>query len=557
MSNLDPQLYQAFNKLVDAHNNIVSRQPANQADQNAVEADVGNNATESAKEFPQQLQSTNQAIENETGVPTPTGSQVGDEISRDPSSEVPMQRPDASNPFGSGEQMLQPNLPSDVAQRNAMPNGRVVGDYLPPVPGVSNPTKQNPEELKAASQNVNSVVAQQDQNMNSSQALGEVYAKGEVAKQQGVQDIAQNQMSLNEQGMNRAMNLQAQYADQAFSAADDLKKSINSITAVDPNRLFNDSSTLGKVGFLISAAAGGMNIGGALDNIFKNDIQAQIATNNAMGMKSNNLMSILEKFTGNTLQAAQMANGFYQEYAKNLAGFQQAGIAQDPNVIAQKTLTEFLMPMAQNVAKNKIEAAGIQAKLVEAQTAQTKEQNSSQLEVDKQRMEGFKLKLEAGKVSDTDKNSLEAAGNEAYALNRLADLRRSGFDPSGIFNNGFMREYLSADSKDQVIAKLASSGMKTEDVTKAETYASNVEMLLRQRALEQNIRRQAGDAEDPVKKYMGSFATTPQAISNVAIQQENSVRNAVRKLDNPSILRARMEYPELRRFLISNPNEVK
>ncbi len=121
-----------------------------------------------------------------------------------------------------------------------------------------------------------------------------------------------------------------------FDKIDNITNQMQNIAKIDPNRLWNDNSIGGKIGFLVAASFGGLQQGGALKGLIDNDIASQVR--NIQNNMDNNkgLVSIFMKQGEDMATAVQNARLYGEKYIQAANELQQAkGMGTDSEISAR------------------------------------------------------------------------------------------------------------------------------------------------------------------------------------------------------------------------------
>ena len=429
------------------------------ANQAAQQQDVGDHATETAKEFPQQLQGTNQAIENETGVPTGPQANWYDQIGREPANALTSPELDTNIlPTNTEQAQKTPNQANVVPmQRPGLIENPPVN--IPKVPGTG--TTVAPTEKE----NIASVQKLQKSSENEAAGIPAMY-ESEVAALKAkrgadVEALTEEQLQTEAKLKSQkdfALSIQQKVNDANVKLDSEMGQMLN----VDPGRVWNNNSTAGKFAFLVSAAFGGLAPGGALNTLITNDIAAQVQDIKTHGAKASNLVSIMEKYTGNLMDASKMAYDYQNKLFELQVKQKQAGANLQDEVIKRDAL-QAIIPYWKDVTANRIAVMG---KAFEGQKLQTEARQNdikNKLEAAGIKLKTSELEFKLGTPSEADMTKIPQNVKMFESANDMQRLEKEGLDPtsaayrsfvSSRVNPGLMKEGVTT-----LLAKISPSDM--------------------------------------------------------------------------------------------------
>jgi hypothetical protein len=447
-------------EIIDQHNKLLEQymQSKQNADMKAYEKDTGANGVDSAKTFPQELMDADRQLKDagQPGISTP-GAQEPGVLNRGPASffsdlgksAVDLIDPRTSiltAPFRSTieskpslETQAQPALDSSQVQSSS-PESGTSSTIKPTVFPSSNikaqdaekiPMPESPKILSDAEKLVKSEKLPSEKEISDKLTL-EAKAKEEsaLAGKKYVDEVIAQKTDLDAKILANNTRMD--------KVADD----IHNIASIDPNRVWNNNSTMGKISFVISAMFGGLNTGGALKTIIDNDIDAQVKNQASSLDKNKGLLNIYMK-NGEDLQSAkQHVESFYKTYADLTMQAKQAHIAADPksimieaNKINNANIKE---KQAQELAIGKEQA-------VVAKTKQDafKEQAKFNMEAKKNKLEADKFNAQQGILTPEQAKMSTLIDIAKQNHDKLATLESglTGVDLTDIINSGIAAKY--------------------------------------------------------------------------------------------------------------------
>lgn len=463
------------------------------------------------------------------------------------SGRSPQSVPQLDNIFSSGAPVMQNNSADFVSLRDN-PNGQLVSS-LPPVPGISSAKPVNQEETKQAIKSANDLQAQNESDIKGAGTYYEAMKQGLQAERTGEANLA-NQTA--EDYAKVAQGQQAYMAQQQAKAdeqANNLKGELSQMIDVDPNRIWSNDNVGGKFGFLISAMYGGLETGKPLSNLIQNDINAQVKDIQTHHEKANNFVALLEKYTGNTAEAAKMATSTYELMIKAHQTAMAMGIKADPAVV-QKDALNYVVDYSNGQKKLAIETMGKQAELGKNQTEASQKDVENKLGVEKARIDRIKEMVGMATLSPEEGDKAERVANMAGSLSRMDDLKRKGFDPTKTANFTLLRHLADPSFKGNAIAEAAQLAMSDSQKQQAIDYYNNVAGYVRQKALEEGSKRGQAVSEDQIKQMIGSYVNDKTSLNRLQLERENDIRNAIGVAGPKVISKLYTEFPDMKKFLI-------
>lgn len=297
---------------------------------------------------------------------------------------------------------------------------------LTPIPKVGSTT---PKDAAQTKKNLGSLTDYVGNNLKGADALYDTNVAADTAKHQADQDAAQSGMGYYADKLNNQQNFIMDINNRVNDAKNQLNSEMSKMVNVDPNRIWNTSSMGGKIGFLVSAAYGGLDANGPLQKLITNDINAQVQDIKTHGAKADNLVSMMQKYTGNLMDASKMAADFQNKYFELSVQAKKAGAALNPAIITQQALAE----TAPYQDKKTAQAIAVQKLALEQekQSSQQLQDNASNTLKRAGLIQGNEeLNYKNGTPDSQDLGKIPSTAGLFRAAKTMNDLEKNGVDPS-------------------------------------------------------------------------------------------------------------------------------
>lgn len=427
------------------------------------------------------------------------------------------QRNPAAADFSSGAPIIPNNppglVPPPVGDLGLMKNAEIK------VPGAPKVTPVNQPELsEGAKANIKGGLNQANENMGSIQDMAQITAENEKGQAAFDKKTNEEKAQLEMERAKPFLDVSAKSATLAQEASNRFNDEINKMTQIDPSRVWNNSSTFGKIGFLLSAAAGGLESGQPLANVIQNDLMAQQKDLQTRGAKAQNFLGMIYKYTGNQVQAMNIASDAYKRAIDASMLAAQSGYKMTPEHLSKVAL-DYATQAINNQNNQKYKYLGFLQSQQKMEQEAENENNKNKLEAAKINQEKAKIENEIGKIEPEQALPAVSFTNASRNLNKLKQLEMSGVDPSSAEFQSFAKTALSSGLGNQAMTYGVSIGIPQKKVSRYLDYLRATQNVMRDSAEEE------GKMRALTPDQVGSLAQTNMARF---IDNEES-RNSLRK----------------------------
>lgn len=238
-----------------------------------------------------------------------------------------------------------------------------------------------------------------------------------------------------------------QRQQEIYNRIDSQTEKINNMTKVDPNRIWNNGSVGNKIAFLVSAGFGGLQKGGALDNLIQNDIAAQVKNAELGSENDRGILQVYLKQGDTMREAIQNAMAYYPHLVKAYHDAAIAGVnASDPAVTM--AATKSFNDNQKMIATQKIELAKVDQERQKTNAGIKKENATFAQAADKSRVEAGKYQADQTKPTPAAgaaaQQALEAK-REVGNMYNIETKGHRGFDPGSLTDKAEFRALANED----------------------------------------------------------------------------------------------------------------
>ena len=431
------------------------------------------------------------------------------ELAANAPTSAKVQAPDVPEKIGAPMIKVQgAATPSDVTSKNANATQQQIDDLSNNATADVNATTGRLGEVADAKQ----VVADANVEANKEE-MGQASAKLE-AQQKFVADIHQK------------------VEDASTQLSGELDKMVN----IDPNRIWNQGSMGNKFAFLVSAAFGGLQTGGALSNLITNDINAQMQDVRTHGAKANNLVSLMEKYTGNLMDASKMAYDFQNKYFDLSVKAKQLGAAADPRVIMQESMKEIL-PEYKDRFKNKMDVTKMQQDQDKYYSDILQKNIQNKQEAVKINQDKSKIDISQGSLSAQDAAIAKPVARLFNSYRDMQDIEKNGLDPSSAKYRLFARAAAKGGMTGDAAAALL-TGVALSDQQKADFinhYQAERDFYLEKAISDMGNRYTPEKGQAAADGQMAKIYDNALTVRHKQIEQENYLRSTLAPMSNQGL----------------------
>jgi len=351
-----------------------------------------------------------------------------------------------------------------------------------------------------------------------------------ILEQQANAAIAakKTEMDFYEDISNTQPDLYKRYSD-TMNKLRETEDNVKNFTKIDPNRVWNQGSVGNKISFLISAAFGGLQNGGALKNLIDNDIAAQVKDQQA-GIEGNRgLLNVFIKQGEDLVTAIQNTRLFGQKYVQAANEFALLKIQATPESLNQRAQELYNKDISIK-AKQNLEAGALQNNY-------NKLKQETAVENAKLKSGNIKTQLEAQianqKVLNPTEEGIKAQiGVQQYGsgIDKMTELERglSGVKLSSVTTNTILNRIAashlgkSATSAtiDSLLSKILPDDVKNNpNAGKIEEYYRNA---IQTTLAEMNTGRYSEDKFDKIlKTNTASAFDNPESLNKLQQSRVN------------------------------------
>jgi hypothetical protein len=220
-----------------------------------------------------------------------------------------------------------------------------------------------------------------------------------------------------------------------LKAKAEAQKQIDSLQAIDPDRMWKNKSTWAKIALVSGAALQGANGSDAglrtIQNLINNDLQAQMKNLDSGVKTADGLLALLKPFADNKNTLMKLGNDVSLKMAESYGKYLKAGASRGaaPGLAIQDTMNNYMKPLLE--MKN----ANNKNLLSASSQEQRRRSDDEKLKMDatKARIDSARLSLDKSNMSESDARRLEGATAMAISASRMEDLENDqNFDPTKV-----------------------------------------------------------------------------------------------------------------------------
>lgn len=342
---------------------------------------------------------------------------------------------------GNDAAVVAPGATSDqvvntAPDANTVPSPKIGVEKIGSIKQQSVPELAPSEELKKAASIVGN---EKDINYSDAQKLAKDTANAELS--------AANEAKQTGEAIVGQIPVMQQRQQEIYNKIDAQTEKINQMTKIDPNRIWNNGSVGNKIAFLVSAGFGGLQKGGALDNLIQNDLAAQVKDAEIGSENDRGVLQVFLKQGDTMREAIQNAMSYYPHLIKAQHDAAIAGVnSSDPaiNIAATNSYNA--------TQKMKFDQS---AKIAEIEQTRQKTNAGIKKENATFAQAADKSRVEAGKYQSEQLKPTPAAGaaaqqaleakREVGNMYNIETKGHKGFDPGSLTDKAEFRALANED----------------------------------------------------------------------------------------------------------------
>lgn len=446
------------------------------------------------------------------------------DVNRDPASAL-----NQSNTELGATAPARLNVPAPIVPQK-------IGADLIKVPGAATPKSTISPSSNETQATISNLSDQATGSTNGIAGMQENYYKANETK--ALADVSANQQQMDQ--ASAKMEAQQKFVQDIHQKVTDANGQLNGelsqMVNIDPNRIWNKGSVGNKFSFLVAAAFGGLQSGAPLQNLITNDINTQVQDVKTHGAKAGNLVSLMEKYTGNLMDASKMAYDYQNKFFDLSVEAKRLGANATPEMLSKQTM-EQILPHYENTLKNKLAVTKLQQENDRIYTTAKQNDAENALKAAGLNQNKAKIDISQGSLSSQDAAIVKPIAVLFNAAQDMKRIQHEGLDPSSSKYIAFAKLAAKGGFVGDGLATLLSN-TSLNDKQKAafiEHYQAERNFYIEKTISDSGNRINREKAETIADGQMVKFYDNPLTVRHKQIEQESYLRSTLAPLSNQGL----------------------